>query len=205
MGHILEYPMNIAFFASHRGSNMQAVIDACKTGRLDAGACVVISNNGDSEALEKAKREGIPHFHLSAKTHPDPGKLDEEILGVLERHGAEWIVLAGYMKKLGPKVLRKFEGRILNVHPSLLPKYGGKGMCGEAVHAAVLAAGEKVTGVTVHLVDEQYDHGIIIAQSPVAVLPGDTVESLSARVLEQEHLLLVETLNRIVQGEILVS
>ncbi len=194
--------MNIAFFASHRGSNMQAVIDACKTGRLNARACVVISNNGDSEALEKAQREGIPYFHLSAKTHPDPDKLDEEILGVLESHGAEWIVLAGYMKKLGPKVLRKFEGRILNVHPSLLPKYGGKGMCGEAVHAAVLAAGEKVTGVTVHLVDEQYDHGKILAQCEIPVSGGDTVESLSGRVLEREHLLLVETLNRIIQSEI---
>jgi phosphoribosylglycinamide formyltransferase-1 len=183
---------------------MQAVIDACKTGRLNARACVVISNNGDSEALEKAQREGIPRIHLSAKTHPDPDKLDEEILGVLESHSAEWIVLAGYMKKLGPKVLRKFEGRILNVHPSLLPKYGGKGMCGEAVHAAVLAAGEKVTGVSVHLVDEQYDHGKILAQCEVPVSEGDTVESLSGRVLEKEHILLVETLNRIIKDEVLV-
>jgi phosphoribosylglycinamide formyltransferase-1 len=197
--------MNIAFFASHRGSNMQAVIYACKTGRLNAHPCVVISNNGDSEALGKAKQAGIPNFHLSSKTHPDPGKLDEEILAVLVDQRADWIVLAGYMKKLGPKVLQKFEGRILNVHPSLLPKYGGKGMCGEAVHAAVLAAGEKETGVTVHLVDEQYDHGTILAQSPVPVFPGDTVESLSRRVLEREHLLLVETLNRIIQGGIPVS
>jgi phosphoribosylglycinamide formyltransferase-1 len=197
-----EGPLNIAFFASHRGSNMQAVIEACKTGRLNARPCAVISNNGDSEALEKAKQEGIPHYHLSAKTHPDPDRLDEEILGVLENRRANWIVLAGYMKKLGPKVLEKYKGRILNVHPSLLPKYGGKGMCGAAVHAAVLAAGEKETGVTIHLVDEQYDHGKILAQHPVPVLPGDTVESLSGRVLEREHVVLVETLNRIITGEI---
>jgi phosphoribosylglycinamide formyltransferase-1 len=196
--------MNIAFFASHRGSNLQAVIDACNAGRLSARPCIVISNNGDSEALEKAGREGIPNYHLSAKTQPDPEKLDEEILAVLESRRADWIVLAGYMKKLGPKVLRKYTGRILNVHPSLLPKYGGKGMCGEAVHTAVLAAREKETGVTIHLVDEQYDHGTILAQSPVPVLPGDTVESLSARVLEQEHIFLVETLNRIIRGEILL-
>ena len=181
---------------------MQAVIDACKAGRLNARPSVVISNNGDSEALEKAKQEGIPNYHLSSKTHPDPEKLEEEILGVLDKYRAEWIVLAGYMKKLGPKVLKKFRGRILNVHPSLLPKYGGQGMCGEAVHAAVLAAGEKETGVTIHLVDEQYDHGKILAQSSVPVFPDDTVESLSGRVLEQEHVFLVETLDRIARGEI---
>jgi phosphoribosylglycinamide formyltransferase-1 len=194
--------MNIAFFASHRGSNMQAVIDACKAGRLNACPSVVISNNGDSEALEKAKQEGIPNYHLSSKTHPDPEMLDQEILRVLESHRANWIVLAGYMKKLGPKVLQKYKGRILNVHPSLLPKYGGKGMCGEAVHAAVLAAGEKETGVTIHLVDEQYDHGKVLAQCLVPVSDGDTVESLAGRVLEREHVFLVETLDRIVHGEI---
>jgi phosphoribosylglycinamide formyltransferase-1 len=194
--------MNIAFFASHRGSNMQAVINACNAGRLNARPVVVISNNGDSESLQKAKQEGIPNYHLSSKTHPDPERLDEEILGVLERHQTDWIVLAGYMKKLGPKVLQKYRGRILNVHPSLLPKYGGQGMCGEAVHAAVLAAGEKETGVTIHLVDEQYDHGRILAQSPVPVTDGDTVESLSGRVLEREHVFLVETMGRIIRGEI---
>lgn len=199
----MKSPMRIAFLASHRGSNMQAVIDACKTGRLNAEPCVVISNNGDAEALEKAEREGIPHYHLSSKTHPDPQRLDEEILGVLERHRADWVVLAGYMKKLGPEVLLEFRGRIINIHPALLPKYGGRGMCGDTVHAAVLAAGEKETGVTIHLVDEQYDHGKILAQCPVPVLPGDTVESLSGRVLEREHGFLVETLERIARGEIL--
>ena len=197
--------MNIAFFASHRGSNMQAVIDACKTGRLNARACVVISNNGDLEALERAKQEGIPNYHLSAKTHTEPEQLEQEMLNVLESRQAEWIVLAGYMKKLGPRVLQKYKGRILNVHPSLLPKYGGRGMCGEAVHAAVLAAGEKETGVTIHLVDEQYDHGRIVAQCTVPLIPGDTVESVSARVLEREHTFLVETLDRIARGEISIE
>ena len=194
--------MNIAFFASHRGSNMQAVIDAVNAGRLNARACVVISNNGDSETLEKAQQGGIPNYHLSSKTHPDPGKLDDEILNVLERHRTDWIVLAGYMKKLGPQVLQKYKGRIINIHPSLLPKYGGRGMCGMAVHEAVIAAGEKETGVTIHLVDEEYDHGEILAQSTVPILPDDTAESLSRRVLDREHVFLVETLERIARGEI---
>jgi phosphoribosylglycinamide formyltransferase 1 len=193
--------VNIAFFASHRGSNMQAVIDAVNNGKLNARPCVVISNNGDSEALEKAKQGGIPNYHLSSKTHPDLGKLDDEILNILERHRTDWIVLAGYMKKLGPKVLQKYKGRIINIHPSLLPKYGGRGMCGAAVHEAVIAAGEKETGVTIHLVDEEYDHGEILAQCSVPVLPNDTVGSLSRRVLEREHVFLVETLERIARGE----
>ncbi len=139
---------------------------------------------------------------MSAKTHPHPEKLQEAILNVLEMNQAEWIVLAGYMKKLGPKVLETYRGRILNIHPSLLPKYGGPGMCGDAVHRAVLDAGEKETGVTVHLVDGEYDHGAILAQCSVPVAPDDTVELLSRRVLEREHGFLVETLDRILKGEI---
>jgi phosphoribosylglycinamide formyltransferase-1 len=198
----LEGFVNIAFFASHRGSDMQAVIDACRDGRLSAKACAVVSNNGDSEALERARREGIPAYHLSAKTHPNPEKLQEAILNVLDMHRAEWIVLAGYMKKLGPKILETYRGRILNIHPSLLPKFGGPGMCGDAVHRAVLDAGEQETGVTVHLVDGEYDHGAILAQCAVPVAPDDTVESLARRVLEREHDFLVETLDRIFKGEI---
>jgi phosphoribosylglycinamide formyltransferase-1 len=198
----MKSPMRIAFLASHRGSNMQAVIDACKTGLLNAEACVVISNNSGAEALEKAEREGIPRYHLSSATHPDPDRLDEAILNALERHKPDGIILAGYMKKLGPKVLERFRGRILNIHPALLPKYGGVGMCGQSVHRAVLEAGEKETGVTIHRVDAVYDHGEILAQCTVPVLPGDSPESLSRRVLEWEHGFLVETLERIVRGEI---
>lgn len=196
--------MKLAFFASHRGTNMQAVLDACKAGVLAAQPCLVISNNSDSEALTRAQREGIPHYHLSAKTHPEPGQLDAEILTTLKRHHTELVVLAGYMRKLGPQTLAAFQGRIINIHPALLPKYGGPGMYGVRVHEAVLAAGESETGITIHLVDEEYDHGAILAQRRVPVEPGDTVETLAERVLVNEHEFLVETLNRIIAGELIL-
>lgn len=194
--------MNIGFLASHGGSNMQAIIDACKSGKLMATPAVVISNNGDSTAIARARAEGIPYYHMSGKTHPGSGELDEAILNVFLNHSIDIIVLAGYMKKLGPKTLSRFQGRILNIHPALLPKFGGEGMYGMNVHKAVIAAGEKESGVTIHLVDAQYDTGPIIAQVRVPVLPDDTPETLAARVLQQEHLLYPETLQRIVAGEL---
>jgi phosphoribosylglycinamide formyltransferase-1 len=194
--------MNLGFLASHNGSNMQAVIKACKAGVLKAHPVVVISNNGDSGALLKAKQEGIPYYHLSRKTHPVSEELDTVILNVLISNKVDLVILAGYMRKLGTQTLRYYKGRIINIHPALLPKYGGEGMYGLMVHQAVLASGEIETGVTIHLVDEEYDHGAIIAQSRVPVLPNDTEEVLSSRVLEQEHKFLVETIGRIIAGEI---
>ena len=197
--------LRLGFLASHRGSNMQAIIDACKEGRLDAEPRVVISNNSGSTALQRAKNEGIPAYHLSQKAHPGPGQLDRAILDTLVKHGVNMMVLAGYMRLLGPLTVSRFPGRILNIHPALLPKFGGKGLFGKAVHEAVLAAGERVTGATVHLVDERYDHGPVIAQSRVPVMTNDTVETLSERVLEREHELYVETLWKIERGEIDLS
>jgi phosphoribosylglycinamide formyltransferase-1 len=192
----------LGFLASHGGSNMQAIIDACKEGRLHAQPAVVISNNSESTALERARREGIPGYHLSSATHPDPAELDAAITHTLEEHGVDLVILAGYMKLLGPQTLARYRGRILNIHPALLPKFGGKGLYGKKVHEAVLAAGERVTGVTIHLVDERYDAGPIIAQREVPVMEGDTVDSLADRVLEREHELYAETIEKIVQGEI---
>jgi phosphoribosylglycinamide formyltransferase-1 len=192
--------VNLGFLASGRGSNLQAVIDACKSGRLRATPRVVISNNSDSGALERARREGIPAYHLSSHTHGEG--LDEAILETLRRHGVELVVLAGYMKKLGPRTLVAYRNRIVNIHPALLPKFGGQGMYGMNVHRAVIAAGERESGATVHLVDEEYDHGAILAQTCVPVLPDDTPETLARRVLEREHTFLVETLDQIIRGEI---
>ena len=163
---------------------------------------VVISNNSGSGALQRARKAGIPVFHLSGVTHLEAAALDQAILDTLQRHGVDVVVLAGYMKMLGPAVLSRYEGRVLNVHPALLPKFGGKGMYGRRVHEAVLAAGEPVTGATIHVVDAEYDHGPVVAQSEVLVLPGDTPESLSARVLEREHELLVQTLQKVAAREI---
>jgi phosphoribosylglycinamide formyltransferase 1 len=196
--------MNLAFFASHRGSNMQAVLDACKDGRLSARPCIVISNNSDAEALQRARQDGIPAYHLSSKTHPGPEQLDAEILRLLQEHHTDLVILAGYLRKLGPKTLAAFRRRVINIHPALLPKYGGQGMYGPRVHEAVLAAGEAETGVTIHLVDEEYDHGDILAQCRVPVLANDTPETLAQRVLASEHCFLVETLQRMVAGDVVL-
>lgn len=192
---------NLALFASHNGSNVQAILDACREGRLDVHVCAVISNNSGSYALERARQAGIPAHHLSSVAYPDPVELDRAILGTLIATHADWIFLAGYMKKLGPATLAHYRGKVVNTHPSLLPKFGGQGMYGHHVHTAVLQAGEPVTGVTVHLVEEAYDEGPIVAQSEVPVLPGDTVETLGARVQVRERELVVETLRRLCRGE----
>ncbi len=196
--------MNLALLASHRGSSLQHVLDACRQGRLSARLCVVISNNGDSEALARARREGIAHHHLSRQTHPDPEQLDAAILDALDQHGTNLVVLAGYLRRLGPRTVARYRGRIINVHPALLPRHGGQGMYGTRVHEAVLAAGERETGVTIHLADGEYDHGAIIAQQRVPVLESDTVATLAARVLEDEHRLLVDTLRQNVSGELVL-
>jgi phosphoribosylglycinamide formyltransferase-1 len=194
--------LRLGFLASHNGSNMQAVIDACKEGLIKARLAAVISNNSDSGALARARQEGIPYYHLSTKTHPVPEQLDAAILEALVLNQVGLVILAGYMRKLGPGTLQRFKSRIINIHPALLPKYGGEGMYGIKVHRAVLAAGEKETGVTIHLADKDYDRGDIIAQSRVPVLPDDNETTLAARVLEREHILLVETIGKIASGEI---
>ena len=194
--------LGLGFLASGGGTNMQAIIDACKEGRLQAEPRVMISNNSGSGALERAQSEGIPGCHLSGRTHPDPGALDEAICQALQQHQVDVVCLAGYMKQLGECTLKTFRSRILNIHPALLPKFGGVGFYGGAVHEAVLAAGEKESGPTVHLVDEEYDHGPILAQYRVPVLLDDTPDTLAARVLEQEHIIYPETLQKIATGEI---
>lgn len=194
--------MRLGILASHGGSNMQAIIDAIKQGVLPAEVVVVISNNAGSMAATRAATEGIPFRHLSGVTHPSPEDLDAEIGRVLSDAGVDLVVLAGYMKKVGPHTIGRFPGRIVNIHPALLPKFGGAGMYGIHVHQAVLDAGDEVTGITVHLVDQEYDRGPIVAQCEVKVLDGDDAETLAARVLEREHAFYVETLCRILSGEL---
>lgn len=194
----------LGFLASGRGSNMQAIIEACRAGRLEAEPVVVISNNTGSGALALARKEQVPAFHLSLETHPGPRQLDEAITATLKKHEVDLVILAGYMKKIGPVLLKSYRNRILNIHPSLLPKFGGRGMYGLHVHEAVLAAGETRTGVTIHLVNDEYDQGRILAQREVKVTPDDTAQSLAARVLEVEHALYVEVLRDITAGRIVL-
>ena len=186
--------MRIGILASHEGTTLQAVLDAIADGRLAAVVAVVISNNGGSGALRRARDAGVPAVHLSSATHPDPDELDREIRAALTSRQVDLVFLAGYMKKLGRHVLRDFGGRIWNTHPALLPRYGGQGMYGRRVHEAVLAAGDTETGASIHLVDAEYDTGRVIAQCRVPVLAGDSVDDLAARVQASERELIVQTL-----------
>lgn len=194
--------LTLGLLASHRGSNVQAVVEACRTGRLDARPGVVISNNTNSGVLQFAAASGIPAQRIGGPAFADDHARDAAILETLRSHAVDLVLLLGYMKLLGPRTTAEYRGRILNTHPALLPRHGGKGMYGARVHEAVLAAGDPETGVTVHLVDEEYDHGDIVAQCRVPVQQGDTVDSLAARVLEREHAFLVETLQAIASGHI---
>lgn len=194
--------MRLAVIASHEGTTLQAVLDAVAEGRLPARVVAVISNNRESGALRRARAAGVPGLHLSSVTHPDPEALDQAILDALTKAGADLVLLAGYMKRLGPRVLRHYGGRILNTHPALLPKFGGQGMYGNRVHEAVLAAGETETGASIHLVDAEYDTGPVVAQCRVPVMPGDSVADLAARVQARERALVVETLARFAEGNV---
>jgi len=194
--------LRLGILASHGGTNLQSIIDSCEAARIPAEVVVVISNNGQSGALERARKHRIDAVHLSNKHYPDNEDLDEAIVKVLREHGVDLVCLAGYMKKRGPKFLSAFKNRILNIHPALLPKFGGKGFYGMRVHEAVLAAEEKESGVTVHIVDEKYDHGSILAQKRVPVLPDDTPETLAARILVEEHKIYSEVIGKIATGDI---
>lgn len=194
--------MKIGFLASHGGSNMQAILDACAQKTIAATPSLLVCNNLGAKALDRAQKAGMPAEVLNGKTHPDFAQLDQAIFQSLQDAGVELVILAGYMKKIGPRVLEGYRNRILNIHPSLLPKFGGQGMFGMNVHRAVLEARESESGATVHLIDEVYDQGPILHQARVPVLPEDTPESLQARVLEQEHQLYPATIAKILSGEI---
>ena len=194
--------LRIGVLASGSGTTLQAVIDACETGELDARVVLVISNNSGSGAMSRASRHGIEHLHLSSHTHQDPDSLDRAIADSLRAAAPDVVLLAGYMKKLGPRTLEAYRGRIINTHPSLLPNYGGRGMYGKHVHAAVIAAGDRVSGVSVHLVDAEYDTGPVLARREISVGEADDAADLAARVQSIERPFLVEVLQKIAGGEI---
>lgn len=172
---------NIVVFASGGGTNLQALMDACRDGFIDGRIVFVFSSRKDAGALERAGKAGIPCEAASPKDFA-PGNYDRYMADACRAHKADLVCLAGFMLKLGPLMLEEYRGRIMNIHPALLPSFGGKGCYGMKVHEAVLEAGVKVSGATVHFVDEKYDHGPIALQQPVPVLPGDTPENLAARV-----------------------
>lgn len=182
--------LSIAVFASGGGTNLQSLIDASKKDVLGGRISAVISNNSGAYALERAGNAGIATYHISEKKFPEKERFVGELLRTLENHEVNLIVLAGYMKLLPVEVVRKYRNRILNIHPALLPKYGGKGMYGMNVHKAVIESGDRISGATVHFVDEIFDHGVILIQRTVPIAPDDDPDSLAAKVLEVEHKIL---------------
>jgi phosphoribosylglycinamide formyltransferase-1 len=186
--------IRLAIFASGAGTTAQAVIDACAARRIDGEIVLIVANNAGAAVLERAAAAAIPWRHLSATTDPDPRALEQAMLDALRDARATHVLLAGYMKKLGPRVTAAYAGRIYNTHPALLPAYGGRGMYGDRVHAAVLADAQTRSGATVHLVTDEYDAGPIVAAVEVPVLAGDDVASLGERVRAAERELVVEVL-----------
>jgi phosphoribosylglycinamide formyltransferase 1 len=180
--------LRAAVLVSGGGSNLEAILMAWKAGELPRVAmALVLSNRADAFALTRAKNHGVEQVLVESKSFADDALFQDAVLHALVKANIDVIFLAGYLKRIGPKIIQRFKGRILNIHPGLLPKYGGAGMYGHHVHDAVLKSGDKESGCTVHVVDEEFDHGPILAQVRVPVKPGDTAETLAARILEQEH------------------
>ena len=189
--------LRLGFLASHTGSNVHAILDRIADGSLPAHAQVIISNNENAPVLELGRERNIPSFCLNEHTTLD---LEGAILETLRNYEVNLVVLAGYLKKLGGSVIDAYHDRVLNIHPSLLPRHGGKGMYGLRVHEAVIRSRDKESGATVHLVNEEYDQGRILAQYKVPVYERDTPQTLAERVLGIEHVLYSQTLRNIQQG-----
>jgi phosphoribosylglycinamide formyltransferase-1 len=190
--------MRLAFLASNNGSSFRAIIAAIEGGALSATPVLVVSNRANAPALDFARAHAIPAHHVA--TLPNPAIGDERLAALLAAAGADLVILSGYLRKLGPKVLGAFGGRILNIHPALLPRHGGQGMYGRRVHEAVLSAGDTFTGASVHWVDDEYDQGPVLAQVRIPVNPYDTPESLEAKVMAAEPQLYIDVLKRITTG-----
>jgi len=198
--------LNISVFASGRGSNFRAILESIKSGRIkNARIVLVISNNSQAGALQTARENGIPALHISRMQFPSDDDLTTSIIDALEKHHANFIALAGYMKMIDPRIIGKFRNRIVNIHPALLPKHGGAGMYGIHVHEAVIAAGERESGASVHVVDEEYDHGSVVLQKKVSVDPGDTAESLAEKVLKVEHEIYPEAIRLFAEGKVVLK
>lgn len=180
--------------ASGAGSNFEALLAQIEAKQLNAMCQFVIVNNGNCGAAKIAKTHGIPVYHISKVTHPNPVHYEQAFLDVVEAHPIDFLLLAGYMKKVTDSLLHQLKDRVLNIHPSLLPKFGGQGFFGIRVHKAVLESRLAWTGATVHLVSGDYDQGRILGQSIVPVFGQDTPELLAARVLKAEHNLYWKTL-----------
>ena len=188
--------MRIAVFASGNGSNFQAIAEAIASKQIDATICFLFCDNPKAYVIERAKKLGVPFKVFSPRNYENRAAYERELLNQLELHAVDLIVLAGYMRIIGPTLLRAYANRILNIHPSLLPSFPGKSSIQDAFEA-----NEKETGVTVHFVDEGVDTGPIIAQEKVAILPEDTVDSLEARIHQVEHRLFPQVIQKVIEDK----
>jgi len=190
----------IGVLASGGGSNLQAILDhLCALGESRHGDVVLVaSNRPDAGALSRAQRAGVARVVLQSPHAPDGA----DLASTLDTHRVEVVALAGYMRLVPPEVTAAYRGRMLNVHPALLPDFGGPGMYGPRVHRAVVRSGAELSGPSVHFVDEVYDHGAVIAQWPVPVFPDDDDRTLAARVLRAEHLLYPRVVNAVAGGQV---
>ena len=191
----------IAVFISGGGPNLQALIDASKAGQLSAEISLVVSSNSHAFGLTRAENAEIPAFVFREKRYDSKEAASQALLEKLKAHAIDFIALAGYLKLIPPELISVYRGKIINLHPALLPKYGGKGMYGSYVHEAVLAAGDKESGITFHIVDEVYDRGRIVEQFRVQVQEDDTPDSLQQRLQKKEHEHYPIVLSKFVRGE----
>lgn len=198
-------PLRIAAFASGRGSNLSAILKNIDDGTLNARLVGVISNNSKSGALQTAFEHGISGYHVSRSHFKSDADFEQHLLNVLDELQTDLVILAGYMKMMPENVVRAYKNRMLNIHPALLPSFGGKGLYGERVHRAVLDYGCKVSGVTVHLVDAEYDTGAPVLQRCVPVHDDDTPETLAARILKEEHKIYTDAIRLFAEHRILIE
>ena len=199
--------MKIAVFVSGGGTNLQAIIDNTKTGILkDVEISLVVSSSRTAYALERAANNGIATAVFPRKEFDSVEEWDEKVLEAVEKSGAELVVLAGYLSLLGPKMIAKYSNRIINIHPALIPSFCGAGMYGIRPHQAALAKGVKVSGATVHFVNENYDEGPILLQKAIDVLHDDTPETLQKRIMENcEWKILPEAIRLIADGKVVIE
>lgn len=192
----------IAVLASGEGSNFEALVNASREGILEGQIVGLITNRKGIPALDRAQRLNIPYAAITPKSFSQRSEWDSQVLKTLQEWKTEWVVLAGFLTLIGPQVLEAYRDRVVNIHPALLPKFGGDGMYGSRVHDAVVSSGANETGITVHLVSAEYDRGRILAQYKIPVQPGESASSVASRVRELEHRYYPRVLNDLVRGRI---
>lgn len=195
--------LKIGILASGNGTNLQAIIDKSRNGQIPVRVAVVISDR-NAFALRRARDHNIPAYIVKPGEYDSQREYEQQMVDILKKHGSELVVLSGFMKILSPHFIDSFKGRIINIHPSLIPAFCGKGFYGMKVHEAVIDYGVKITGATVHFVDENVDSGPIIIQKAVAVEDSDTPETIAQKVHEIEHEILPEALKLFAQGKLKV-